>query len=79
MCDRRALEQLDTVEKHIQLFAERISEIFEPSLELALVMSLSVLGFVLGIVILLELGKVDRFTSSEHLASYAGTTPRVGK
>jgi transposase len=73
----RLLEQLEAVERHIKLFEDRIREVFEPATELALVMSLPGVGFILGIVILLEIGKVDRFASAEHLASYAGTTPRV--
>ncbi len=71
------LEQLDTVEKHIQRFEGRIREVFAPTPELALVMSLPGVGFILGIVILLEIGKVERFASAEYLASYCGTTPRV--
>jgi len=71
------LEQLDGVEKHIHLFEEHIREVFAPSSELALVMSLPGIGFILGIVILLEIGNIERFASAEHLASYSGTTPRV--
>jgi transposase len=73
----RLLEQLDVVEQHIKHFEGRIREVFEPAAELALVMSLPGVGFILGIVILLEIGDVNRFASAEHLASYAGTTPRV--
>ena len=32
---------------------------------------------ILGLVILLEVGNVQRFPTASHLASYAGTTPRV--
>lgn len=71
------LAQLDTVEQQIQQFERRIKEVFAPSAELARVMSLPAVGFILGTVILLEVGKVDRFPSAAHLASYAGTTPRV--
>jgi len=71
------LEQLDMVEEHIQHFERRVRELFAPSAELALVMSLPAVGFILGIVILLEIGDVNRFASAEHLASYAGTVPRV--
>jgi transposase len=71
------LEQLEVVEQHIKLFERRIREVFEPADELALVMSLPGVGFILGTVILLEIGDVNRFASAERLASYAGTTPRV--
>jgi transposase len=67
------LEQLDTVEKNIQRFEGRIREVFVPTPELALVTSLPGVGLILGIVILLEIGKVERFASAEYLASYCGT------
>lgn len=73
----RILEQLDAVEQHIELFERRIRKVFESTPELGLVMSLPGVGFILGVVILLEIGTVDRFASAERLASYAGTTPRV--
>jgi transposase len=71
------LGQLEEVQKHIKLFEERIRELFSPSPELALVMSLPGVGFILGVVIVLEIGDIERFASAEHLASYCGTTPRV--
>ena len=71
------LKQLEEVQNHIKLFEERIRELFSPSAELALVMSLPGVGFILGVVILLEVGDIERFASAEHLASYSGTTPRV--
>ena len=40
-------------------------------------MSLPGVGFILGVVIVLEIGDIERFASAEHLASYSGTTPRV--
>ena len=71
------LKQLEEVQNHIKLFEQRIRELFSPSAELALVMSLPGVGFILGVVILLEIGDIERFASAEHLASYSGTTPRV--
>ena len=71
------LAQLDRVEQQIQLFERRIREVFAPAPELTWVMSLPWVGFILGIVSLLEIGEVERFASAEHLASYAGSTPRV--
>ena len=35
------------------------------------------MGFILGVVIVLEVGDVTRFPTASHLASYAGTIPRV--
>ena len=41
------------------------------------VMSLPGVGFLLAVVISLEVGDVGRFATCERLAAYAGTTPRV--
>jgi transposase len=41
--------------------------------------SLPGVGDVLTIVLALDLGDVNRFPSAEHLASYAGTVPRVSE
>ena len=34
-------------------------------------------GNILSMVLMLEIGSVDRFPTAEHLASYAGLVPRV--
>ena len=34
-------------------------------------------AFILGVVVLTEVGDVERFPSASHLASYTGMTPRV--
>ena len=44
---------------------------------LELVETLRGVGFILGVVVLTEVGDVQRFPSSSHLASYSGMTPRV--
>ena len=73
----RVWEQLEVVEYQIKLFEKRMQEAFQKSLELELLMSLPGVGFILGAVILLEIGDVSRFPSASHLASYVGTTPRI--
>ncbi len=73
----RVLEQLEVVESQISLFEQRTREVFSETAELELVMSLPGVGFILGVVIVLEVGDVRRFPTASHLASYAGTTPRV--
>jgi transposase len=40
------------------------------------VMSLPGMGFILGTVIVLELGEIGRFPSAGNFASYSGTVPR---
>jgi len=51
--------------------------VFAPSAKLQLIETLPGVGFVLAVVILVEVGDVERFARAEQLAAYAGTTPRV--
>jgi transposase len=71
------LEQLKILDKHIAEFEDRMCKVFKKTPTLEWVMSLPGVGLILGIVILLEVGDVHRFPDAEHLAGYAGTTPRV--
>lgn len=71
------LEQLDLVDEQIFQFETRIHEVFTECSALTRLMTLPGVGFILGLVILLEVGDVHRFPDAAHLASYAGTTPRV--
>ena len=70
------LSQLDTITGHIKDFEHRMRETFRETQELELVMTLPGVGFVLGTVIVLEVGDITRFPSAEKFASYAGTVPR---
>ena len=45
--------------------------------EVGLLKTLPGVGPILSMVMMLEIGKVERFPSSAHLASYCGLTPRV--
>lgn len=74
----RLLEQLEVADKQITQFESRMREVFKRAPDLELLMSLPGVGEILGVVILLEVGNVRRFPDAEHLAAYAGTTPRVG-
>ena len=71
------LEQLAVTTHQIDGFEDRMQETFEETWELVLLRTLPGVGFILGTVILLEVGDVGRFPSAAHLAAYAGTTPRV--
>ncbi len=71
------LEQLEVLDKQVAEFEDRMREVFKKTPALEWVMSLPGVGFILGMVILLEVGDVHRFPDAEHLAAYAGTTPRV--
>lgn len=73
----RLLEQLEGLDEQIAQFEARIRAVFKKTPELELLMTLPGVAFILGIVILLEVGDVHRFPDAEHLAAYAGTTPRV--
>lgn len=73
----RLMEQLRFTETQIGMFEKRIKEVFKDSAELKRIMSLPGVGYILGIVILLEVGDIGRFGGAPQLASYAGCTPRV--
>ena len=71
------LEELDAVQHQIDRLEERMKEVLEDTPEVQLLMTLPGVGRILSAVIALEVGDVKRFASAGHLASYAGTTPRV--
>jgi transposase len=71
------LEEFDDVQKRILRMEERMEEALEDSPEVRLLKTLPGVGRILSAVIALEIGDVKRFPSAGHLASYAGTTPRV--
>jgi len=71
------LNHLDEVERQIDGIEERMAELFLPSEETTLLMTMPGVGFILAVVISLEVGDVSRFNGPERLASYSGTVPRV--
>ncbi|HEV2283577.1 MAG TPA: IS110 family transposase [bacterium] len=71
------LEQLAALDEHIAEFEHRMRAVFQTTPALGRVMSLPGVGFILGTVLLVEVGDVHRFPDAAHLATYAGTTPRV--
>lgn len=73
----RMLEQIETVDRQVRLFEQRMQAVFKPTQESELLMTLPGVGFILAGVIILEVGDVTRFVSAEKFAGYAGTTPRV--
>jgi transposase len=56
---------------------EHMRDRFPVTAAMQLLKRLSGVRDILGIVIPLEIGFVDRFSSAEQLASYAGTVPTV--
>jgi transposase len=71
------LEQLEAVQETIQALEQRMAEVFKPTAELELLDTLPGVGLILGVVLVLEIGDIQRFRCAERLASYAGTVPRV--
>lgn len=71
------LRQIEGIGRAIKAIEERMKEVVVPTGEVQLLESLPGVGFILAVVIALEVGDVGRFPGAEHLASYAGTVPRV--
>ncbi|MCK5245475.1 IS110 family transposase, partial [Candidatus Bipolaricaulota bacterium] len=71
------IEELDHLQGKLKGLEERMAELFDGIEALELIKTLPGVAFILGVVILTEVGAVDRFPSSSHLASYSGMTPRV--
>lgn len=71
------LRQLDTVCQEIERLERRMVKVFERNEQIELLMTIPGVGFVLAVVISLEIGDVSRFNSPQRLASYSGTVPRV--
>lgn len=71
------LAGVDTLDEAIAGVEQRMQEVFHTVPELDLLRTLPGVGFILAVVIALEIGAVQRFARPQELASYAGTTPRV--
>jgi transposase len=78
---REAIEQelatLDFLTLQIDSAEERLEAIMKVSAEADLLKTLPCVGRILSMVMMLEIGRVDRFPTAAHLASYAGLVPRV--
>jgi transposase len=73
----RELQLLDQVGEEIGTVEKEIRTVVAETPMIRVLMSLPGVGWILGVVIALEVGDVERFASAERLASYAGTVPRV--
>lgn len=71
------LELLDQVEQHIGQLEVRIEQVVERTPAMQRLKTLPGVGNILTTVLALEIGTIDRFPSAAHLASYAGTVPRI--
>jgi transposase len=73
----RLLEQLDVVTTQILGFEQRLRAVCAPTPELQLLRTLPGVGWVLAVVLRLEVGDIRRCPRAAPLAASAGTTPRV--
>lgn len=71
------LAQLDFIQQQIAQQESRLQALLEVTPAMRWLMTLPGVGLILAAVIALDVGEVGRFARAEHLASYAGTTPRV--
>lgn len=76
-CMEQELELLDLVQAQINRLEERIKERIDVSETMQLLKTLPGVGMILSMVIDREIGSIDRFPSHSHLASYAGTVPKI--
>ena len=68
---------LDFLETQIESAEQRLEAIMQVSVEADRLKTLPCVGPILSMVLMLEIGRVDRFPTAAHLASYAGLVPRV--
>ena len=74
---RVLLDQLDRTQTEILSMEKRIKDLARSTEVMTRLMTIPGIGFILSVVVALEVGDIGRFMSAEHLASYSGTTPRV--
>ena len=68
---------MDFLKTQIESAEQRLEAIMKVSVEADLLKTLPCVGKILSMVLMLEIGKVDRFPTAAHLANYAGLVPRV--
>lgn len=74
---KEQLELLDQLQQHIHEAEDRIRKLVKITPQMQLLMSMPGIGPVLAVLIVFEIGDITRFGDAAHLASYAGTVPRV--
>ena len=71
------IKLLDQLEGQIETLEGEIRAVVAETPAIRLLMTMPGVGIILGVVMALEIGAVERFATAENLASYAGTVPRV--
>ena len=69
--------QLESLSEQVVQFERRLKDLVEVTPPMQRLMTLPGVGVILSATVALEIGTIERFASAGHLASYAGTTPRV--
>ena len=76
-CLEMALATVDFLQMQTEEAEKHLTVLMRATVEFDLLRTLPYVGPILSMVMSLEIGTVDRFPSSAHLASYAGLVPRV--
>jgi len=71
------LDQLDVVQEQIKALERRMKEVFKANRDIELLMTMPGVGFILAVVIWLEVGDIERFCGPGKLAGYSGSVPSV--
>jgi len=71
------LVMFDFVQIQIEEVEKQLDAIVQLNAEADLLKTLPYVGRILSMVLTLEIGRVERFPSAAHLASYSGLVPRV--
>src|SRR2546422_3328464 len=74
---KQLLAQIDFLVRQIRQLEQRLEDLVEVTPEMERLMTLPGIAEILAATIALEIGDIGRFPDAPHLASYAGTTPRV--
>ncbi len=74
---RQLLAQLDFVGHQVRELEQRLEQLVEVTEAMQWLLTMPGVGVILAATMALEVGEIERFPSAMHLASYAGTTPRV--
>ena len=74
---QQMLSQLRVLMHQVEQFERRLEQLVVVTPEMLWLKTLPGVGVILAATIQLEIGDIARFASAEHLAAYAGTTPRV--
>lgn len=71
------LQHLDFLHDQIEQQEQQLKAMLQVTPQMQRLRTPPGIGLILAATVVLEIGDVSRFASHEHLASYAGTTPRV--